>query len=320
MNKSIAAFVAIGMLAICAPATGAETAWQPIDISKSNVSFVGDVSFIKSRDWRRRSNGTQERLKFSGGEIFYEELYFSGGQWQFIDEKNYLENMLAKGLNKKSQDYKPGDFTKRDFGKFSLLYLTPQSSTTKCFLGLAAEARDGRTWHMNVTACRALNSKSIAKFEDDILDILTRIGFDGGELNKTRDALIPQPKADTKSAKAESKPVAKKAQPSEAAAAPIAADYPKLGPVATILEGSIIKDSLRQYIPGYQALTGAKALAMTEDGQKLYWLNRAAGKESVAIESAKTNCQTKSKLPCYVIAVNDELAVNLDAIKNKTFK
>ena len=59
---------------------------------------------------------------------------------------------------------------------------------------------------------------------------------------------------------------------------------------------------------------------MTEDGQKLYWSNRAAGKESVAIESAKTNCQTKSKLPCYVIAVNDELAVNLDAIKNKTFK
>lgn len=318
MNKSIVAIVAIGLLAVRTPAIGAETAWQPIDIAKSNVSFVGDVSFIKSRDWRRRSNGTQERLKFSGGEIFYEELYSSGGQWQFIDEKSYLENMLAKGLNKKSPDYKPGAFTKRDFGKFSLLYLTPESSTNKCFLGLAAEARDGRTWHMNVTACRALTSKSIAKFEDDIFDILTRIRFDGGELNKTRDALIPQAKADAKVAKAESKPAVKKA-PTNEASPTAAVSYPKLGPISSLLEGSMLSQSLRDVVETYRGKTAAKALVMSENGQRMFWSTRTAGLES-AIESAKTNCQTKTKLTCYVIALNDDLAVNLDVIKNKTFK
>jgi len=318
MNKFIVAFVAIGLLAFHAPAAGAETAWQQIDISKSNVSFVGDVSFIKSWDWRRRSNGTQERLKFSGGEIFYEELYASGGQWQFIDEKNYLENMLAKGLNKKNQDYKPGEFTKHDFSKFSLLYLTPQSPTNKCCLGLAAEARDGRTWHMNVRACRALNSKFIAKFEDEIFDILTRIRFDGGELNKTRDALLPQPKADTKAAKAESKPAAKKA-PSKEASQTASVSYPKLGPVSSMLEGSVISQPLKEVVETYRTKTSAKALVMSENGQRMFWSNRTAGVDS-AIENAKANCQAKTQMTCYVIALNDDLAVNLDAIRNKTFK
>jgi hypothetical protein len=191
---------------------------------------------------------------------------------------------------------------------------------------VAAEETGGRTWHMNITACRALSSKTIAKFEDDIFDILTRVRFDGGELNRTRDALLPEQKGDKKAAKADPKATPKaetKAAPKKevgetAQATP--ANYPKLGPVASILEGSVIKDSLKQYIPGYQALTGAKALAMTEDGNKLYWSNRTAGRESVAIESATTNCQIKSKLNCYIIAVNDDLAFNLDAIKNKTFK
>lgn len=111
MNKFLCAVAAVTLLAQITPAVGAEPAWQPIDISKSNVSFVGDVSFVKSREWQRRSGGTQERLKFNGGEIFYEELYASGGQWQNIDRKHYLEDVLAKGLNKKSQDYQTGEFT-----------------------------------------------------------------------------------------------------------------------------------------------------------------------------------------------------------------
>lgn len=92
---------------------------------------------------------------------------------------------------------------------------------------------------MNVTACRALNSKTIAKFEDEIFDILNRARFDGGELNRTRDALLPQPKTDTKSTKAETKTASKKEPNETAQAAPV--NYPKLGPVASLLDGAVIK-------------------------------------------------------------------------------
>lgn len=338
--------VAAGALsAFATPVTGAEAEWQAIDISRSVVSFVGDVSFIKGRDWRRRDKGIQERVKFASGEIFYEELYASGGMWQSIDRKKYLEDILAKGLNKKGPDYQPGEFIKRDFAKFSMLYLTPQSQSTKCFLGLAMEERDGRTWHMNVTACRALNSKTIAKFEDEIFDILNRVRFDGGELNRTRDALLPEQNGDKKIAKAEPKATAKaepkatpkaepkaepkaapkteakpapKKAPTETAQASLA-NYPKLGPVASILEGSVINQPLKDVAAEYQTKTGAKALVMTENGQRMFWSVRTAGLET-AIENAKNNCQIKTKLTCYVIATNDDLALNLDAIKNKTFK
>ena len=126
-----------------------------------------------------------------------------------------------------------------------------------------------------------------------------------------------EPKAEKKAAaKAESKPAEKKAE----TPAPASVNYPKLGPVASILEGAAIKDYLKPTVEKYRAKKGAKALAMTENGEKMFWSNRAEGKEAVAIESAKTNCQIKTKQTCYIIAVNDDLAFSLDTIKNRTFK
>jgi hypothetical protein len=120
MKKIMAATIAAGMTVLVTPVFGADSNWQPIDISKSNVSFVGDVSFIKSREWQRRSNGTQERLKFSGGEIFFEELYASGMTWQSLDRKQYVRDLLAKGLNKNEQKYQPSEVARRAFTKFDL--------------------------------------------------------------------------------------------------------------------------------------------------------------------------------------------------------
>jgi hypothetical protein len=149
----------------------------------------------------------------------------------------------------------------------------------------------------------------------------------GAEAGGTESA--PPSKADTKAkpkaekkadpktqAKAESKPAEKK---SETPPAP-SVNYPKMGPVASLLDGAAIKDYLKPTVEKYRAKKGAKALAMTENGEKMFWSNRTEGKEAVAIESATTNCQIKTKQTCHIIAINDDLAINVESIKNRTFK
>ena len=186
MLKQIIMACVAGLLAACQTSGGTTVGaeWAPNTRAASNVSVVGDDSFITAREWKRRAAGTQERLKFSGGELFYEELYGGRTVWALRDDKEEMRDIF-KGFNK-SGNYTSNAIAQRDFKDFRLTYLTATSSTQKCFLGDAMSESPRGGWHFLLVKCVALRDTSSGSFENDSFDLIGRLRFDGGALNKSR--------------------------------------------------------------------------------------------------------------------------------------
>jgi len=163
--------------------------WGPNTREASRVSYDGDDSVITSREWKRREAGTQERLRFkNGASIFYEELYGGMTIWQAKDEKEPLIRVYD-GFFGKQDGYQPGDVVMKPYGDFKLYYMGVQSDAQKCFLGQASSNKDRGGWHFILTMCRRLQDASaVAKLDAEAIDIITRLRFDGGEMNKVKAA------------------------------------------------------------------------------------------------------------------------------------
>ena len=185
MLKQMMIVCTVGFLAACQTTgggiVGAE--WAPNTRAASNVSIVGDDSFITAREWKRRDAGTQERLKFSGGELFYEELYGGRTVWALRDDKEAMRDIFD--IFNKSGAYTAGPIGQRDFKEFRFHHLTATSSTLKCFLGDAMSESPRGGWHFFLVKCAALAGPVSATLETDSFDLLTRLRFDGGALNKS---------------------------------------------------------------------------------------------------------------------------------------
>lgn len=166
--------------------------WGPNTREASRVSYDGDDSVITNREWKRRSAGTQERMRFkNGASLFYEELYGGMTVWQLKDEKESLVRVYD-GYYGKQGGYRPGEVIMKPYESFKLYYMSAQSDAQKCFLGQASSNLDRGGWHFILTLCRrAQDSAAVARLDADAIDIITRLRFDGGEMNKMKAALAP---------------------------------------------------------------------------------------------------------------------------------
>lgn len=187
--KRILIFGAIGLLTAC-QTTDAAWQWQPIQRADSRVSIVGDDSIVSSREWKRRDAGVQERLKFKDGtSFFYEELYGGRHVWGSSNDMEQFLTRSFQNLNKKG-GYTASKITRRKHETGDLVYMTAESSATKCFLSeaMSLDQQRGASWHFALSACRATQGRLAASLESDMFALLERMRFDGGELNKQRAA------------------------------------------------------------------------------------------------------------------------------------
>jgi hypothetical protein len=183
-----ASLLAASLTACQTTSIGAD--WGPNTREASRVSYDGDDSIITSREWKRRDAGTQERLRFkNGASLYFEELYGGMSVWAFKDDHESLRQVYDNAFGKRG-GYRPGEITMTPYYDYKLFHMDVQSDTQKCFLGQASSNKDRGGWHFILTMCRSWrDTAGAARLDADALDIISRLRFDGGEMNKMRAAV-----------------------------------------------------------------------------------------------------------------------------------
>jgi hypothetical protein len=191
--RILAAIAVASLLAAC-QTTSIGANWGPNTRDASRVSFDGDDSIITSREWKRREAGTQERLRFkNGASLYFEELYGGMSVWAFRDDKESIRGIYDNAFGKHG-NYQPGEIVMRPFNDYKLFHMSAQSETQKCFLGEGTSTKDRGGWHYVMTMCRHLrDTTGVARLDADAIDVIARLRFDGGELNKMKSAMQVPP-------------------------------------------------------------------------------------------------------------------------------
>lgn len=168
-----------------------------ISRSQSQLSISGDDSIVTQRHLRRLPDRYDEVLTLDDGMIEYLK-YPSGRSGEDADGRVTIQRLLQTetyqqlGLPELPPGYKVG---RNRNGEFD--YTIVDGAEVRCvlmsqFFGVAMPG-GGRTQELRLTRCRAPGAPRFAALEADVLEMIGRIAFDGGAINRAKEAAPRQP-------------------------------------------------------------------------------------------------------------------------------
>jgi hypothetical protein len=203
----------------------------PIPLENSRVGFIGDDAFITARlayTPRHPSYLWRERLTFAGGVILLAELmpgriFTQEGKWAesqaMIAEWKGEQYLTGKGLSITTDDVRQGS---NRYGTY--YYAIKENQNGKCgsvkqvFGYQSNDAGPQGNKRFNLLSCWVPANGAKENYEAFLLDIMTRIRADEGEINKAKAAAPRNPLPSVPpaaSSAAPTQPVSQPAPPSQ---------------------------------------------------------------------------------------------------------
>jgi hypothetical protein len=202
MTRTCMAIVLTATLAACAPPAqppagpppgAASGAAGEITRADSQVSIAGDDSFVLRRQLQRLPDRYVETLTLDDGAIFY--FRFNAPRaGEDADGRVIIERLLATetyrelGLSQRPDAFKAA---RNRYGTFD--YAVLEGSDVRCMImsqffggaggpGVAAP----RNQEFRLTKCIDKDNARAAALEADVMEIIARVNFDGGAMNRAR--------------------------------------------------------------------------------------------------------------------------------------
>jgi len=171
----------------CLPAL-AESEFAEIDKSRSEISILGDDGFILKRMAKNGPYQYREAVHLDGGVIMYSRThpgahftYANDPRTDIRDRLNDSPKAKAFGLSVEIKEVKRGETV--DF-----YYLCAAKGNFKgsCFhaSGFFGVGDFAGSQVMDVSVCRPSKWGGPGKLRDEMQDIIKRLKFDGGKLNR----------------------------------------------------------------------------------------------------------------------------------------
>ena len=181
-------------------------------MAESAISLEGDDSVIIRRQQNLLPGRYQERWRVkNGGNIFFEELYASYFT-RAEDPARFLIRTSARRLKNLGMALSPDEVKKTDYEEGVIFYASKKDAQRTCvvFNGNFGDMQYGNgNRHLSGGVCQFNNKALSADLESAVLDILGRMRYDEGALNRTKAAQRPRGAA---SRSADMRPIAVKWQ------------------------------------------------------------------------------------------------------------
>ena len=196
-----AIFLLMVGLSISPDAAAQSSKRVPIPLQNSRVGFIGDESFVVGRfAWQpaAKNHLWNEDLTLVDGLIQYGELvpnyfYTHGGRYEesrdLIADWNKQKPFIDKGLTVVPDDVRQGS---NNYGPYFFVV----KSNDKGACGYARQVlgnREGAMYgnkRVNVMGCMVPKRGTAQDFEKFLIDEMTRVRLDEGEINKTKAAAL----------------------------------------------------------------------------------------------------------------------------------
>ena len=164
-------------------------AWHVIPVADSKISVEGDQNLIQERRANLLPSRYQEQWRLKdGGYIFYEELY-QGAFSDAVPLEKSLVDVVGRARAQLGLPIKPENIKRTTFKTGSMVYETEGDGERTCFsffasgFGTVPHAYGEKA--LRGEACQFKNGALGADVEAKMLDLLKRVKFDDGELNRT---------------------------------------------------------------------------------------------------------------------------------------
>ena len=166
-----------------------KTSWHLIEVADSKISIEGDQSLVVERQANSLPDRYQERWRVrDGGLIFYEHLYDAA-----FNDAQSMESMLVEEIGRGRVQFglgiKPDNVKTARFKSGRVVYETGTDGERTCLSFYAAGFGD-LPYGLGEKAligniCQFKSGRLGTEPESKMLDLLKRLRFDDGALNKT---------------------------------------------------------------------------------------------------------------------------------------